>query len=97
MIAGRKAARAFNRVCGRRPRKDLNEVELAVEDAIEYFHGTPRDRYRWEGAAYVIGVEEFLELLYERRSNEMSGKASANPLTAFQSRLTAAVLRRLRE
>ena len=93
VIQGRKKYRALNRACGRRLRKDRNEVELSVEDALAYFHGTDEDRYRWEGAAYVIGADEFRELLFERQSNEAAGKASRNPITAFQSRLTRAVMK----
>ena len=66
---------------------------MSVDDAIAYFHGTDEDRYRWEGAAYVIGADEFRELLFERQSNEAAGKSSRDPITAFQSRLTKLVMR----
>ena len=93
VIAGRKKYRALNREYGLRPRKDRNEVEMSVDDAIAYFLGTDADRYRWEGAAYVIGAENFRELLFVRQSNEAAGKSSRNPITAFQSRLTKLVMR----
>lgn len=83
VTAGRRKMHALGR--DRAPGR--NAVECAVEDAMQYLNGNARDRFLWEGAAYVIGHENFLLLLHERIARDQSEKPPRNRRSAFSSKL----------
>ena len=82
---GRKEFHAFYR---ERDWLHPNPVEQIVNDAVNFFHASEYERKLWEGAAYVIGPEEFALLLKDRiRIHQKllaDGRELRNPISAFQ-------------
>lgn len=83
-----KRGRAQARTYARRCCSAIPEQVAAIE-SVEAFNGTAEDLYLWTGAAFALGLDDFLDLFRQQVAENAADGNPRNLRRAFQAKLNS--------